>query len=387
MDCPDEHETLVGSFRRACRRDGARVAWVYADTSDHAAHLTYADLLLRSETIARGLLHAGLSRGDRVADFCDDGAALPLGFLGIALAGGVIVPLERQAPAHRLLELIVDSGARMAVCAACFLPQLQQKLEKVPGAHRCEVISLEEATQLAHDTTHPITLPIPLAQWESHLIYTSGSTGTPKGVVCSHGALRAFGYAKVEAHRMSADSRVLVTSAHTWDPCITDAFSTLATGATLCAAARPLLLMHLFAVIEELGITHVCATPSLWAMQQTDPSHLPPTLKVVALGGEAFPLAMANGLSSEILLLNTYGTTEGTGYQTVGEVRARDGESGMAMAGWPLPGTALALRRLDGGGVGGAVGGAVGRAVGGGVEGGGDEGGARTRPSSRPSKS
>ena len=58
--------------------------------------------------------------------------------------------------------------------------------------------------------------------------------------------LRAYGWAKIEAHAIRAGcSRILLVSAHTWDPCIGDVFSTLAAGATLCVVPRAQLLQDL----------------------------------------------------------------------------------------------------------------------------------------------
>ena len=52
------------------------------------------------------------------------------------------------------------------------------------------------------------------------ILYTSGSTGRPKGVLVQHASVSAYCAAKARAHRISADARVLLASAHTWDPCL-----------------------------------------------------------------------------------------------------------------------------------------------------------------------
>jgi acyl-coenzyme A synthetase/AMP-(fatty) acid ligase len=73
-------------------------------------------------------------------------------------------------------------------------------------------------------------LPPSTARSLCHHIYTSGSTGAPKAVSVSHLAMRAYAQEKVRVHGIEPSSRVLVTSAHTWDPCIGDVLSTLAAG-------------------------------------------------------------------------------------------------------------------------------------------------------------
>ena len=54
--------------------------------------------------------------GARVADFCDEGAALVLSFLAIGLSGGVVVPLDPANPELRLRALVEDADAAIGMC-------------------------------------------------------------------------------------------------------------------------------------------------------------------------------------------------------------------------------------------------------------------------------
>ena len=99
-----------------------------------------------------------------------------------------------------------------------------------------------------------------------HHIYTSGSTGTPKAVSVTHRALRSYTTEKLRIHRIDSASRVLLCSAHTWDPCIGDIASTLAAGAVLCVVPRAYLVNSLADAIFETAASHVMVTPSLWSL-------------------------------------------------------------------------------------------------------------------------
>ena len=102
-------------------------------------------------------------------------------------------------------------------------------------------------------------------------------------------------------------------------------------------------------VVHAAEPTHVCSTPALWALlPPTPPPALCPSLEVLALGGAPMPRAMARRWLREppnrrcFRLLNTYGVTEATVYQTVQEVSLGEvmhaagddaGEGGQAGAG------------------------------------------------------
>ena len=87
-------------------------------------------------------------------------------------------------------------------------------------------------------------------------------------------AAAAAAPAACEAAAPSA-SRVALVSAHTWDPCIGDIYSTLYASATLCTAPRAQLLHELGAMLGALRVTHVTATPSLWSLLRSSPRELP----------------------------------------------------------------------------------------------------------------
>ena len=84
--------THVDDFAAQARAQPSSPALHYVDGAESIV-LTYAQLISEARAVARGLILAGCVAGARVADFCDEGPAIVLALLGIALAGGVVVPL------------------------------------------------------------------------------------------------------------------------------------------------------------------------------------------------------------------------------------------------------------------------------------------------------
>ncbi|CAD7943171.1 unnamed protein product [Amoebophrya sp. A120] len=209
--------------------------------------------------------------------------------------------------------------------------------------------------------------PLPLYQ-----VYTSGSTGVPKAVVGTQFALDAYLFQGTWAnederksdvlyrkrgttyHRglqaprgrgIESDQRevcvaengkinetkttradvVLLCSAVTWDPSISDVFGTLLYGATLVLPARAELVSDLRGCIEKFGVTHVLATPALWKLlrrsscseKHEDHEMVCSSLRMLLLGGESWRKEDIFVPKNLRALHNIYGVTEATVYQAV----------------------------------------------------------------------
>jgi acyl-CoA synthetase (AMP-forming)/AMP-acid ligase II/ankyrin repeat protein len=181
----------------------------------------------------------------------------------------------------------------------------------------------------------------------SHIVYTSGTTGTPKGCISSIRSLRHYLTVKNGAHHITSDSIVLLASALSFDPCLSDILATFEARATLVIAPRTALIQDLSTVMQRSHVTHVLCTSTLWEMVHiagVRPNDFP-SLQVVVLGGEPIPKHIlktwargkATGFAEQAKLCATYGVTEACVYQTFGEVW-RDDEGDGQNVGTPLHG-------------------------------------------------
>ena len=183
----------------------------------------------------------------------------------------------------------------------------------------------------------------------AYVCYTSGSTGRPKGVAVERCALLAYAEANAIAHGIGPRSRVLLTSAVSFDPCIGEAWTALVAGATLCLPTRAMVKEQLGETVAATRATHICSTPALWRLVTHTPSSLP-DLECVALGGERMTAGIIEQWASALRLVNIYGVTECTVYQSSHTVVAtssasstKDLELQGSLLGAALPGCHLVL--------------------------------------------
>ena len=176
----------------------------------------------------------------------------------------------------------------------------------------------------------------------SHICFTSGSTGIPKGCMSSSHALKHYIHVKNQAHAITHHSRVLLASALSFDPCLSDILATWYARATLVLVSRHDTIRELGTILRRMAVTHILATPTVWGTLMTDVTPVTvPDLQVVALGGEPISKrivaqwARSRTDSQDTTyqrqrqyprLYATYGVTEACVYQTIGEIFQEDEE-------------------------------------------------------------
>ena len=160
--------------------------------------------------VAAWLREQGLADGERVALALDSSPTFVYAYLGVGLAGGVVVLVNAQYRTAELTHLLSDSATTFVLGHGTILddiralqpslPVLRQVCDCAPGLGPLAPISLPAGN---------LTLPKPDSL--ALLAYTSGTTGRSKGAMLSHSNLAANITAVCQAWRWTDADRLLLT--------------------------------------------------------------------------------------------------------------------------------------------------------------------------------
>lgn len=211
-------ETIGESFARIAREHADREALVEAASG---RRWTYAELDRDVDALARGLIGAGIAKGDRVGIWSPNCAEWTLVQLATAKIGAILVNINPSYRTHELAYALNQSGLRMLVSATEFKSSdYRAMVEEV--RHDCRALErvvfigttdwaglLAEGEGLPADavsermSTLANTDPI-------NIQYTSGTTGFPKGATLSHRNILNNGFFTTETIEFTAEDRLCI---------------------------------------------------------------------------------------------------------------------------------------------------------------------------------
>lgn len=227
---------------------------------------TYAELDRRATMIARALTALGLEPGDRVAVLQQNCIEYVDSVIGIARAGGALVPLLGALTEAEHAFILNDSGARFAIALS---HQRVAHLRAAAGGNATVLaygntegaIDLDEVATTTPDA--PIVVDRPPSQL-AQILYTSGTTGRPKGVTHSYASVSAAMNFWAQTFDLGPEDRLLGQLALSH-------FCGRAMDSTWVAGARLVILPEadpaaILQSIDEHKITMMLVVPTLLRM-------------------------------------------------------------------------------------------------------------------------
>jgi acyl-CoA synthetase (AMP-forming)/AMP-acid ligase II len=181
----------------------ARAANLFADAPALVMDglvLTFRQLEQAAKAATRAFVDAGIQHGDRVAVWGPNSPEWIVAALGVAAAGGVLVPLNTRLKGIEAGYILRRSGARILVTVGEFLGTRYPELiagESLPSLERIVLLAGtaagcepwpaftapdSRAARSAATVAAPAVAPDDLAD----IMFTSGTTGQPKGVMSAH---------------------------------------------------------------------------------------------------------------------------------------------------------------------------------------------------------
>lgn len=311
---PREHRggdpgcTVPEALLRTSRECPESAALVSASSS-----LTYLQTITAAGAVSRALGEAGAGPEERVAVLVRRDLGSVVALLGVMLSGAAYVPLDAQAPATRLRDMVEQGGVRLLLAPESTMERARDVVADTPTR-----VVLPGPPRLQGPVHAELTHP-PHPDDLAYVVFTSGSTGHPKGVEVTHRQLWAATMARFDFPDPGLDLLLL--------PLMFDA----AAGGLYWALSRGggVLLpddaevrdpVRLGALVRRFPVTHVNATPSLYSLLlDALASHRFDGLVYVDVGGEVLPPQLVGRharLHPDTPLWNCYGPTEATVWAT-----------------------------------------------------------------------
>jgi long-chain acyl-CoA synthetase len=176
-----QHRDLLELLEAAAATHRSRVALRMA--GERKDRFTYGELREWAGRVALFLHAAGVRKGDRVLLASENRPEWAIAFFGIALCGGVAVPVDAQLSEPELENLARSAGARVALLSEETALRLEDLCRRWREGQGPRPALLPEA--LAGGP--PAELPRGASPDDlASIIFTSGTTGTPKGVMLTH---------------------------------------------------------------------------------------------------------------------------------------------------------------------------------------------------------
>ncbi|MED1305228.1 amino acid adenylation domain-containing protein [Bacillus pacificus] len=293
-------ECLHQVFEETVDRYEARSAIIYDDRT-----VTYGELEVQANQLARYLRSKGIGCGSRVAILLERSIESYTAMLGIMKAGAAYVPLDPSYPEDRVQYILQDCDITAAIMTESIAAQY--RLE-------CLVVLLDqESILIANESTERLDKEEVQVQYNdlSYIIYTSGTTGRPKGVLIEHHTATHVIRASQTFYNVLPSDRVYQGFTIAFDASVEEIWMAFSNGAALVVGTRKLQQggMDLPKMLTKLGVTVLSCVPTLLAMWKEDI----PTLRLLIVGGEDCPSHIVkHWCRPGRRMMNTYGPTEAT---------------------------------------------------------------------------
>ena len=312
-------------LRRAAAVYDDKVAVIYGET-----RYSYSAFAKRVDRLASALRRAGVGKGDKVAFLCPNIPPMLEAHYAVPMIGAALVAINIRLSSNEIAYIVDHSDATALFVDNEFAPVVLPILDSIPKVRTlvniCDISEqrplngpeYEEFLAGGDDGPQPQDIDD-----EYQLItinYTSGTTGRPKGVMYHHrGAwLNAIG----EQLEFGVDSRSVylwtLPMFHCNGWCFT--WGITAMGAThVCL--RKVLPEEIYKKIDQVGVTHLCAAPTILigmsAYASANGIQLKAPLEIMTAGAPPAPTVIENMERIGANITQTYGLTEVFGPHSV----------------------------------------------------------------------
>ncbi len=211
-------ETIGANFERTVAERGAAEALVERASG---RRWSWTELDADVDACARGLLAAGIAKGDRVGIWAPNCAEWTITQYATAKIGAVLVNVNPAYRTHEFAYAVNQSGMRLLIAASRFKTSdyrsmVEETAGQCPDLERTVYLDTDDwSALLSAGSGLPATAVADrLATLDAHdpinIQYTSGTTGYPKGATLSHRNILNNGYFVTELINLHGEDRLCI---------------------------------------------------------------------------------------------------------------------------------------------------------------------------------
>ncbi|MEH1807656.1 non-ribosomal peptide synthetase [Nostoc sp.] len=324
-------QTINKLFENQVFQTPNKIAVVHQSTK-----LTYQEINIKANRIARLLRKIGVSKGEFVGIFKARDINFLVAILAIYKAGGAYIPIDSTYPPNRIKYMLSNSEVKFILTDYSLLNSLSDLVED--DSQLSSIVCLDDVLnktkleanktelkiyskcdfdQLAHDNLEHLNDAVTPA----YMLYTSGSTGLSKGAIVRHDGAINHIYAQFDELELRSEFCFLQSAPSSTDISVWQFLAPLLIGGkTIIVDIETVAIPEqLFKVLKSEKITVVELVPTLFGGLLEYTSRLPnhervlPDLKWMILSGESVSVKWVNKwleIYPHIRIANAYGPTE-----------------------------------------------------------------------------
>ncbi len=218
LEPPLLEETIGASFERTVAAYADREALVDVASG---RRWTWAELDRDVDDLARGLVAAGIGKGDRVGIWAPNCAEWTIVQYATAKLGIILVNVNPAYRTHEFSYAVNQSGLRLLISASVFKTSdyramVEETAAQTPTLERVVYLDTDDWARLVDagralpdgvvaDRLAPTSPDEPI-----NIQYTSGTTGYPKGATLSHRNILNNGYFTTELIGLGPEDRLCI---------------------------------------------------------------------------------------------------------------------------------------------------------------------------------
>ncbi|MFZ1289536.1 MAG: amino acid adenylation domain-containing protein [Melioribacteraceae bacterium] len=303
------YENIIDKFNLVLNNHSNNIAVSFSefDGNDlYTEQITYTELDLKSNQLARHLLKSGLKQEEIVGVSLKRSIDLIISILAVVKAGGAFVPIDPFYPSDRIEYMINDSNMKFLITRDELKPQF------VINGFQLILLDKEDE-QISSEIKDSLNISI-AGENLAYVIYTSGSTGKPKGTLLNHKGLINLTQVQKEKFDINYNSKILQFSSLSFDAFVWEVFMALLNGASINLVTQEIIssIEQLLKVLHVLKITVVTLPPSVLNIIPQKYSNELTDLKTIIVAGEKCSNELVNKWQSKRKFFNAYGPTETT---------------------------------------------------------------------------